>query len=155
MKHFLKYQNKGLKHIIITDLISGLLLLLFLYTSLSKFADHETFKNVLLASPLLSPLADLIAWVLPFIEIVIVVLLFIPAFRLKGLYASLITILLFTLYLIYMILFTPNLPCSCGGVVQLLTWPQHIVFNLFFIFLSVIGILFYRRAKNLKSSAPP
>jgi hypothetical protein len=155
MKHFLKYQNKGLKHIIITDLISGLLLLLFLYTSLSKLADYETFKNVLLASPLLSPLAGIIAWVLPFAEIVIVVLLFIPDFRLKGIYASFITILFFTLYLIYMITFTPHLPCNCGGVLKLLTWPQHIFFNLFFILLSLTGILLYKRTKNTISDCPP
>ncbi|HEY5463216.1 MAG TPA: MauE/DoxX family redox-associated membrane protein [Hanamia sp.] len=128
-------------HIFIADIISGILLLLFLYTSLSKLADYETFKNVLSASPLLKPLASVVAWLLPVTELVLVVLLFFPAVRLKGLYASFIFISLFTLYLIYMITFTPDLPCQCGGVLKLLTWPQHIFFNLFFILLSLSGII--------------
>ncbi|HET7117095.1 MAG TPA: MauE/DoxX family redox-associated membrane protein [Hanamia sp.] len=139
----------------LADIISGVLSLLFLYTALSKLTDHKVFKNVLTASPLLKPYAALIAWLLPVTEIAIVVLLFIPRFRIKGLIASLILITLFTIYLLYMIAFTPHLPCNCGGVIKLLTWPQHIVFNLFFIFLSLIGIVLYRRAKNLQSNSPP
>jgi hypothetical protein len=150
-----KYSKKKDKLIWFADIASGLLLLLFLYTSLSKLADHEVFKNVLIASPLLKPYAGIIAWLVPSIEIAIAILLFIPRFRIKGLIASVILIILFTIYLLYMIAFTPNLPCSCGGVVKLLTWPQHIVFNLFFIFLSLAGIIFYHRAKSLESSSPP
>lgn len=151
----LKYQNKILKLILISDIISALLLLLFLYTSLSKLIDYETFKNVLSASPLLKPVAGVVAWLLPVTELLIVVLLFIPAMRLKGLYASLILISLFTMYLIYMIASTPNLPCNCGGVLKLLTWKQHIFFNVFFILLSLAGILLYKRNKTTRSSPPP
>jgi hypothetical protein len=143
------------KAIFIADIISGILLLLFLYTSLSKLADYQTFKNVLSASPLLKPVAGVVVWLLPVTEIMIVVLLFIPVMRLKGLYASFILISLFTLYLIYMIAFTPNLPCNCGGVLKLLSWPQHVFFNLFFILLSLIGILLYKRTKNTRSDCPP
>jgi len=137
------------------DIISGVVLLLFLYTSLSKLADYEAFKNVLTASPLLKPVAGLIAWLVPVSELVIVVLLFIPPYRLKGLYASFILICFFTLYLIYMIVFALHLPCSCGGVIKLLTWPQHIFFNSFFILLSLTGIFLYRRSKNTRSDCPP
>jgi uncharacterized membrane protein YphA (DoxX/SURF4 family) len=151
----LKYHHKISKPVLMADIISGGVLLLFLYTSLSKLADYEAFKNVLTASPLLKPVAGLIAWLVPVSELVIVVLLFIPPYRLKGLYASVILICFFTLYLLYMIVFTPHLPCKSGGVIKLLTWPEHIVFNLFFVFLSVTGILLYKRAKNLRSSPPP
>jgi hypothetical protein len=151
----LKYQHKNNRLIFIADMISALLLLLFLYTSLSKLADHETFKNVLSASPLLKPVAGMVAWLLPVTELGIVVLLFVPFLRIKGFYASFILISLFTLYLIYMIIFTPHLPCSCGGVIKLLTWPQHILFNLFFILLSLTGILLHKRNKKMRSNCPP
>ena len=153
--NFDKCLRKPNKLILFADMISGLLLLLFLYTAISKLTSHEVFKNVLTASPLLKPYAGMISWLLPVSEIAIVVLLFIPRFRIKGLIASLILITLFTIYLLYMIVFTPHLPCNCGGVIKLLTWPEHIVFNLFFVFLSVTGILLYKRAKNLRSSPPP
>jgi len=155
MSNDLKYGHKINKLILIADIISGVVLLLFLYTSLSKMTEYEVFKNVLTVSPLLKPVAGIVAWLLPVTEIVIVVLLFIPSMRLKGLYASFILISLFTLYLIYMITFTPNLPCNCGGVLKLLTWKQHIFFNLFFIFLSLTGILVYKRGKNRRSNPPP
>jgi hypothetical protein len=152
----LKYEHKNNRLIFIGDIISALLLLLFLYTSLSKLADHETFKNVLSASPLLKPVAGIVAWLLPVTELGIVVLLFVPFLRIKGLYASFILISLFTLYLIYMIIFTPHLPCSCGGVIKLLTWPQHIFFNLFFLLLSFTGIHLYKRtSKTKRSGCPP
>ena len=153
--NFDKCLRKPNKLILLADMISGLLLLLFLYTSISKLTDNVIFKNVLTASPLLKSYAGTIAWLVPCTEIAIAILLFIPRFRIKGLITSVILITLFTIYLLYMIAFTPNLPCSCGGVVQFLTWPQHIVFNLFFIFLSVAGIILYHRAKSLESSSPP
>jgi hypothetical protein len=151
----LKYHIQVDKVVRIADVISGVILLLFLYTSLSKLLDYETFKSVLSASPLLRTVAGHIAWMLPVSELVIVLLLFLPPLRLKGLYASFILIGLFTLYLIYMILFAPNLPCSCGGVIRLLTWPEHIFFNLFFMLLSLTAILLYKRAIKMKRNHCP
>ncbi len=148
-----KGTHKYNKQILIADIISAMLLLLFFYTSLSKLEDYGLFRNVLKVSPLLKPFAGIISWVLPVTEIAIVVLLFIPTMRLKGLYASFILITLFTIYLVYMIVFTPNLPCSCGGVLRLLTWKQHIFFNLFFILLSFAGIYLYRRVRRY--TTPP
>ncbi|MGN6195279.1 MAG: MauE/DoxX family redox-associated membrane protein [Ginsengibacter sp.] len=150
-----EHPKKTRRQILFADMISGLVLLLFLYTSISKLTDNELFKNVLTASPLLKPYAGIISWLIPSIEIAIAILLFIPRFRIKGLIASVILITLFTIYLLYMVAFTPNLPCSCGGVIKLLTWPQHIAFNVFFVFLSLTGIILYRRPKSLESSSPP
>lgn len=152
---FLRNNLKSTKAIFIADFISGTLLLLFLYASLSKLADYETFKVVLSSSPLLKPVAWIIAWLLPVTEIGVAVILFIPVTRLKGLQASLTLISLFTLYLLYMVAFTPHLPCNCGGVLQFLTWPQHILFNLFFIILSLTGIFLYKKNTNQQSKPPP
>lgn len=139
----------------IADIISGILLLLFLYTSLSKLIHYEAFKAILLSSPLLKSFAGVIAWLLPVTEIAIAAILFIPFTRKKGLKASFVLILVFTIYLAYMVAFTPDLPCNCGGVLQFLTWPQDILFNLFFMLLTIIGILFYKKNKSRKSEPPP
>jgi putative oxidoreductase len=71
--------------------------------------------------------------------------LFIPSMRVTGLYASVLLISIFTIYLGYMIFFIPALPCSCGGVLRYLSWQQHVVFNLFFILLAVAGIYLYKK----------
>ena len=147
----LKYDRR----VFIADIISGALLLLFLYTSLNKLTHYDTFKAALHTSPLLKDVSGVIAWLLPAIEIVVAATLFIPYTRVKGLKASLILITAFTLYLLYMIAFTPRLPCNCGGVLQSLTWSQHIFFNLFFILLALTGILLYKKDKNRQSEPPP
>lgn len=146
---------KSGKIIFIADIISGILLLLFLYTSLSKLTHYETFSAVLRSSPLLQPVAAVIVWLLPVTEIVIAAILFLPVTRVKGLKASFILISIFTLYLLYMIAFTPQLPCNCGGVLHSLTWTQHILFNLLFIILAIAGILIYKKDKGPQSESPP
>lgn len=145
-----------MKRTVAIDIISAILLLLLLYTAISKFIEYSRFKEVLLISPLLKPFAGFIAWSLPLLELMIAVSLFIPALRIKGLYASLLLLIILTVYLTYMILFTPSLPCSCGGVLKDLTWPQHILFNLFFVVLSVIGIILARQRFiiRIKGEAP-
>ena len=145
MSNYLKYKIKIRKPLLLADIISAILLLLFLYSSLSKLVDRTLFKAVLLASPLLKYVAGSIVWLLPIAEIVVAILLFIPSTRVKGLYGSLMLISIFTAYLIYMIFVTPHLPCNCGGVLKSLTWKQHIYFNLFSIILSASGIFLYQK----------
>ena len=133
----------------IPDIICGLLILLFVYAAISKLAEREQFKAVLSEMLLIRSIAGYISIVLPVTELFVSALLYIPAMRLQGMYASLGLMILFTLYIGYMILFANHLPCSCGGVLERLNWPQHLIFNLFFIILSVIGIHLYQLDKNI------
>ncbi len=90
------------KKIIIIDIISGLLLLLFLYTAISKMADHDNFRNVLYQSPFLRPVAGVVAWLLPVVELVIAGLLFSTVDKKQGivclLYPAFVFYFLFKLY---------------------------------------------------------
>ena len=47
---------------------------------------------------------------------------------------------IFTLYIGYMVAFVPKLPCSCGGIIQKMSWNQHLIFNVGFILLGVYAI---------------
>lgn len=155
MNSGLKYKHKIKRPLLIVDMISALLMLLFLYTALSKLWSYGSFKSVLIMSPLIRPFAGIIAWLLPVIEIGIVLLLFFPKTRLKGLYVSLIIMAVFTVYITYMIIFTPRLICNCGGVLKSLTWTQHIFFNLFWLLFTVTGIVLYRKIKKAVTTVPP
>jgi hypothetical protein len=132
----------------IIETITSLLVFLFLYTALSKFVDHALFVEVLGKSPLLGSIKNLVSWTIPITEIILVVLLIIPKTRLRGLWGSLALLSLFTMYLIYMVIFTPKLPCSCGGVISNLSWGQHIFLNITFIGLSYWAILLMNKAKQ-------
>lgn len=117
-----------------------LFIILFVYTAISKFMDFSVFSEQIATSPILAPVASWIAWVVPIVEILVSIALLIPAFRLKGLYASLALMLGFTIYIIIILNFSPHIPCSCGGVIELMSWREHLVFNSFFIVLAILAI---------------
>jgi len=130
-----------LKKIPVTEICSSLLIFLFAYTAISKLTGYKKFHWVLSESPLIHNGAGIIVWLLPAAELLIVLLLIIPQHRRIGLHASLVSLVLFTSYLLYMIVTTPHLPCSCGGVISSLSWKQHVLFNLFFIGVSISGLI--------------
>jgi len=131
---------KTVKKTIVPDIIAALFILLFVYTAITKLIEHESFKTVLSQSPLIGINATILSWVLPILELFTATLLFIPALRKWGFASSLILMFLFTCYITFMILFARNLPCSCGGVISAMTWPEHLIFNIFFTTLAVVGL---------------
>ena len=130
----------------IVEIIATLLMILFLYTGLSKLMDHRVFKAQLEQSPVMAPFSAVIAWGVPFIEILLAIILLLPAFRLKGLYASLFLMIAFTIYVIILVSFSDQLPCSCGGVIEQLSWQQHIIFNSVFTGLAAWAIWLHRQS---------
>lgn len=118
-----------------------LLIFLFTYTGISKLVDHESFLSSILQSPIIRKYATVISWSVPALELILVVLLLSEQYRKAGLLLSLLTLILFTLYIVYMILFIPDLPCSCGGVLKELSWHNHILFNSVFILLIITALL--------------
>lgn len=139
--------RKHLNKQFLVELIASLFILLFLYTGLSKLNEHTAFQVVLSKSPLLATSSIVLSWLLPIIEIATSVLLFLPATRKYGLVTSMMLMVVFTIYISYMLLFTPNLPCSCGGVLKQLNWSQHLVFNIFFLLLSFLALWLSNRNK--------
>ena len=136
-----------MKRSIIAEIIIILFMILFIYTGISKWMDYTVFKEQIAESPALAPFASILAWILPLTEFIVSILLMIPGQRLKGLYASLTLMIIFTVYVIVLTTSNDQLPCSCGGVLAELSWPQHIIFNIVFIVLAIIGILLEKKIK--------
>jgi putative oxidoreductase len=133
------------KRTTIVEVISALFILLFVYTAINKFLVLKDLKYVLKDFPLIGSFPQVITWGLPISESIIALLLFIPRTKLSGLYGSLVMMTAFTFYLGYMLVFTPKLPCTCGGMLQKLSWPQHLIFNIVFVFLAIVSILLYKK----------
>jgi hypothetical protein len=142
-----------MKRSLIIEIIGSLLILLFAYTAISKLLDYTSFKSVLHKSPLMGGMAGLVALALPITEGLVAVLLFIPRTRIWGFYSSVALMSVFTLYLAYMISFTPKLPCSCGGVLKQMTWNQHLLFNVFFLAIAATGLVLERKRIKRKSES--
>jgi thiol-disulfide isomerase/thioredoxin len=133
---------------LLVNCIAYFFILLFLYTGIDKLLEIHAFKDQMLSSPLLGPIAGFVTWALPITEICLSLLLFVPNWRLKGLYASLILMVVFTIYLIVILLIDNHLTCSCGGIVEDLSPRQHLLFNGATIILASLAIASARRRQN-------
>lgn len=122
--------------------------LLFTYAATSKLFDFENFQIQLAQSPLLSAFAGWIAFATPLSEYLIVILLLIKRFRLIGLYASFTLMVMFTAYIYIILNYSEFIPCSCGGILEKMTWNQHLLFNLAFVALSALAILLYTEPQH-------
>lgn len=127
-------------------IICTLIITLFVYTASAKLLDYYNFHFGLTESPFIAPFADILAWAIPTSELLIALMLVIPKTRLAALYASGILMSLFTIYIAIMLLSDSDIPCSCGGLVEELSWGAHIVFNSAFVILSGLGVYLLRPA---------
>lgn len=139
------------------EILSSILILIFAYTGLTKLADLERFRAIISLSPVISWGANVLSLILPIIEIITALLLFIPSSRKWGLFVSLFLMCLFTLYIGYMTFFAPDRTCSCGGVLEDLSWQGHFIFNIVLTGLAGAGIWLYNKniiAINRESRKP-
>lgn len=136
-----------MKQKIFIDIVSFSLILLFVYTAFSKLFTHSEFKSQLEKSPLI-PFPGLFALLLPLAELVLAGMLAVNTTRKAGLTFSAVLLGLFTLYILYMLLFVKHLPCSCGGVLKNLTWTEHILFNSGFLLLTITAIFFENKSNK-------
>lgn len=123
------------------NVVSLLFVLLFVYAAISKLLDFETFTVQLAQSPILSAYAGNIAWLIPAIEIALSLMLMVPRFRIRALYAAFTLMVMFTVYIYIILNFSEFIPCSCGGVLEKLSWTQHLIFNVVFIILAGVAIV--------------
>jgi hypothetical protein len=131
---------------IIIEIISSLLILLFLYASVSKWLTFKLFIGEMNNQPLPNWMTPWLVWSIPTIEVLISLALIFEKTRLKAFYASMFLMLVFTIYSAAILLHAfQYIPCSCGGVIRKLTWPQHLFFNLFFVGISLAGIVLKKR----------
>ena len=142
MKRFTLHKN------LFPELAAAMLIFIFLYTSISKIANWQLFLDSLKHFPLLRTIPFIVACGVVWAELSAVLLLLLPKFRWIGLYFSLLLLILFTLYIGFMMLFASELPCSCGGIIQQLTWKQHLLLNLSLIVIAAAGIAFETLRRN-------
>ena len=136
---------------IIVGTISILFVLLFAYAGLTKFLEGHRFYDNIRNSPILGgeTLASLASWMVPLAELAVALLLVRSRTRLMGFYGAMGLMLLFTGYTMAIVFFAPYKPCSCGGVISLLPWEQHLVFNSVLLLLALLAILFSPKHKNM------
>lgn len=126
---------------VIVEAVCFLYIILFVYAAVNKIIDFDNFQVELAQSPLLSSFAGPVSYCVPIIEIIIALLLSTTRCRKTGLYLSLSLMVMFSVYILIILNFSPFIPCSCGGILDEMSWQQHLIFNLAFVILAVAAIL--------------
>ncbi|MBG6063160.1 putative membrane protein YphA (DoxX/SURF4 family) [Flavobacterium sp. CG_9.1] len=146
--------NERIKNIVL-ETICLLFVLLFVYAAVSKLLDFENFQVQLGQSPLLSSFAGWVAWTVPVLELLISLLIIFNRWRIIGLFAAFSLMIMFTTYIVVILNFSSFVPCSCGGILEKMGWSTHLIFNVFFVALSVVGICILSKKKISQFSAKP
>jgi uncharacterized membrane protein YphA (DoxX/SURF4 family) len=124
------------------DIVGYLFIILFTYAAFSKLSDYESFTIQLGQSPLLSAFAGWVSWFIPAFEISIAILLMFNRTQFFALVASFGLMMMFSAYIYIILHYSEFVPCSCGGILEKMTWNQHLLFNLVFCFLAAVAIIF-------------
>lgn len=144
---FVKMLNSLTKRTTIVEVISALLIILFIYTGLNKIMDYNTFLLQVGRSPFLEKYNKLIAITLPPSELFIALSLVFKRSRLLGLHLSFFLMTLFTGYVWVMLNYAYDLPCSCGGIISSMDWHDHLIFNFCFTILALVAIFLESNSK--------
>lgn len=135
----------------ISEFIRYAFIILLFYAAISKFIEYHQFYSDLLNSPIFfgnKRVAVFISWFIPIIELAIAGLLSNSKYRDVGMYLASGLILIFTLYIVWVLKFSDDIPCSCGGIISNFTWQEHLIFNTLFLFLGGLGI-FLQKEKRI------
>lgn len=131
------------------DLSAALFVLLFIYTAASKLLSFDDFAAQMHNQAIPEWLANALVWSVPGIEILTAVALLYDRTRLTGFWIAFSLMFLFTGYIVFVIIFYKGeRPCSCGGVLKQLSWENHLLFNIFFLLLSILGIYMFNRERR-------
>lgn len=139
-----------MKREVITDIVTLLLLGLFAYAGIIKLLD-ERFIASLNETPILNRNANLFRFLIPASELFVCILLVIPRTKLVGFIASLLLMVLFTLYIGSFLFFSTDKPCICGGIISEMGWTEHFIFNVVFTLIALTGVVL--ESKKRKESA--
>jgi len=136
----------------IIEILSALLILLWVYTAVSKLANAEEFRSQLNNQVFRPEVTKVLFYLVPSSELVAATLLLFRDTRVIGFLSSLVLMLGFTTYIILILTGAfPRVPCSCGGVLQTLGWKSHLVFNLVFTAIATSGLLFIFKERRLEN----
>lgn len=114
------------------------IVVLFMYTGVTKLLHLDAFQWSLSKSPLIpNSLVPPVSFMIPIIEICLALLLCIRKYFKTALVFALTLMGLFTIYTVFIYFFSPDVPCTCGGIIEALSWPQQLIIN------SILTILLF------------
>lgn len=127
--------------------------LLFSYTALTKLQAPEQFRQQLALQPLTGEAAGLLAWIIPLAGLLVCLLLIPVRTQLYGFYLATGLLLFFTTYIgLVLSGVWENIPCSCAGVFEGISWKSHFLLNLLFLCVAGAGLIICRKTNRRRGA---
>lgn len=131
-------------------LLSIPLIILWSYTAISKVSDFPHFRTQMMKQVFSEGIAEALAFTLPLTELIVAGLLCFALTRIYGFVFSALLLLSFSIYIALILAGVfGKTPCSCGGVLAQLGWGEHLLFNLVFLALALIGLFFIKKGGSM------
>jgi len=114
---------------------------MFIYAAVSKLMNYRIFILQMDRQPFPDKYTHLLVWSVLSSEILAAVMMMTLSLRRIGLFFATGLMVCFTVYIILVKLnYYGVIPCSCGGVIARFSWTQHLIFNLIFVAIGIVGI---------------
>jgi putative oxidoreductase len=135
--------------IYLLQLSAFLLTLMWVYAAISKLIDFPHFKWEMHNQAVYPAVKNLLVYCLPAIELVTALLLIFDRTVLWGFYCSALLMTVFTSYIILTLMHSfKYVPCSCGGILEHMSWTAHLFFNLFFLSLTLTSLYITKKERR-------
>ncbi|WP_461789679.1 MauE/DoxX family redox-associated membrane protein [Pedobacter sp.] len=130
------------------QLVAAVFVALLGYAALSKLMDYSVARQAMLVQVFARKVALVLVWLVPVVELVVVLLLLVGPTRWLGLWLATLLMLVFSVYLVLANTgMFGKVPCGCGGILGKMGYGVHLVFNLCFVVLGAWCLWsVYRRA---------
>ena len=126
--------------------INNILLIVFAFAAITKLLEQEKFYTNLVNSPILelpSLVIHIMAWLIPILEVFVVIGLIWKRFQVQAIYLIVILLITYIIYTLAILLVAPYSPCSCGGVIALIGWTQHLYLQIGLLSLTFVEMYYH------------
>lgn len=131
--------------------VSIFFVILFCYACISKILDFRNFQSQLGQSPGLAGYEIVVAYGIISLQMITVILLCFQTFRILGLWFTFGILSVFAGYVAFILIYSENLPCTCIGLFEKISWKGNLILNIGLIITTVTGIIVQRsEIKNNK-----
>ena len=137
---------------ILTIAISLFFAVLFSYAAMSKATDFKNFRDQLGQSPGLEGCGEPVAYGIIALQTVSVILLCYRPLRFRGLWITFGMLTVFAGYIGGILFYSKNLPCTCIGLFEKMTWKDNLVLNLGLMITALTGIMTMKAGRSKKNN---
>lgn len=113
---------------------------LFSYAAMKRFLNFRNFRDQLEQAPGLQGYGETAASIIIILHVLPVIFMCLPSFRILGLWMAFGTATLFTAYMGLTLFYSENLPCTCIGLFEKLSWKQNMLLSAVLMNIALAGI---------------